>query len=311
LPSGFNAVRNDFYHNDPTFPAPPADFSDPVINIGPDADSYRDPADGIIKDASEEGVRTEQINREVKGENQLQVFNELGVFSADIGGDFADFPRLVDPLDKSEDLAQRVHQPGAVARTILDLRYTTPLEATNAVGFFPTLGEFALEDPQIVNPGSPENSTVLQRMLTLGTFRMPALATSRVDREGAEVVQQWIQSLGGPTAVTELDVVLTSPFSLEQNFPNPFNPQTQIVYQLAKQGQIVLRVYNLLGETVATLVNEYQSAGRHTVLWNGRDSAGKAAAAGVYFYKLDARGREACRSRGLGGSGAAWVLAVN
>jgi hypothetical protein len=57
LPSGFNAVRNDFYHNDPTFPAPPTDFSDPVINIDPDAYSYRDPADGIIKDASDEGVR--------------------------------------------------------------------------------------------------------------------------------------------------------------------------------------------------------------------------------------------------------------
>ncbi len=46
---------NGYYHNDPTFPPPPTNFTDPVINLGPDADSYRDPADGSIKDASSLG----------------------------------------------------------------------------------------------------------------------------------------------------------------------------------------------------------------------------------------------------------------
>ena len=50
-------MREGYYHNDPTYPPPPRDFTDPVINLGPDADAYRDPADGRIKDASEEGVR--------------------------------------------------------------------------------------------------------------------------------------------------------------------------------------------------------------------------------------------------------------
>ena len=57
LPARFTAVREGYYHNDPTYPPPPRDFTDPVINLGPDADAYRDPADGQIKDASEEGVR--------------------------------------------------------------------------------------------------------------------------------------------------------------------------------------------------------------------------------------------------------------
>ena len=56
-PARFTAVREGYYHNDPTYPLPPRDFTDPVINLGPDADAYRDPADGRIKDASEEGVR--------------------------------------------------------------------------------------------------------------------------------------------------------------------------------------------------------------------------------------------------------------
>jgi glucose/arabinose dehydrogenase len=55
LDSRYYAVTHGFYHNDPTFPPPPTNFAEPVINVGPDADSYRDPADGTIKDASNLG----------------------------------------------------------------------------------------------------------------------------------------------------------------------------------------------------------------------------------------------------------------
>jgi hypothetical protein len=55
LDSRFIAVRNGYYHNDPTFPPPPTNFTEPVINLGPDADSYRDPADGVVKDSSSQG----------------------------------------------------------------------------------------------------------------------------------------------------------------------------------------------------------------------------------------------------------------
>lgn len=55
LDSRFIAVINGYYHNDPTFPPPPTNFFEPVINLGPDADSYRDPADGVVKDSSSQG----------------------------------------------------------------------------------------------------------------------------------------------------------------------------------------------------------------------------------------------------------------
>jgi hypothetical protein len=55
LDSRFIAVKSGYYHNDPTFPPPPTNFADPVINLGPDADSYRDPLDGSIQDASNLG----------------------------------------------------------------------------------------------------------------------------------------------------------------------------------------------------------------------------------------------------------------
>jgi flagellar hook assembly protein FlgD len=77
-------------------------------------------------------------------------------------------------------------------------------------------------------------------------------------------------------------------FTLGQNFPNPFNPVTTIRYELPKQTKVTLKVYNLLGQEVKTLVNETQQAGFHTIIWNGRNGAGYAVASGLYFYRLEA-----------------------
>jgi hypothetical protein len=76
-------------------------------------------------------------------------------------------------------------------------------------------------------------------------------------------------------------------FSLSQNFPNPFNPSTTIQYTLQRQEFVRLRIYNLLGQEVATLLEQAQNAGEHTILWNGTNSEGKIVTSGVYFYRLE------------------------
>jgi len=76
--------------------------------------------------------------------------------------------------------------------------------------------------------------------------------------------------------------------SLDQNAPNPFNEGTTISYSLAHDGPVRLEVYNVLGRRVKTLVDGFQSAGRHNVRWDGRDHRGRPAASGVYFYRLTA-----------------------
>ncbi len=72
-------------------------------------------------------------------------------------------------------------------------------------------------------------------------------------------------------------------YTLSQNYPNPFNAATLIKYEITRPSDVRIEIYDLLGNKVETLVSEYQEAGTHSVVWNGKDSP-----SGVYFYKIKA-----------------------
>ena len=82
-------------------------------------------------------------------------------------------------------------------------------------------------------------------------------------------------------------IIAPETYSLRQNYPNPFNPTTSIKYSLPISGKTIVKVYNLLGMEVATLVNSYQSPGDYQVQWNGIDNSGKLVGSGVYLYRID------------------------
>ena len=80
-------------------------------------------------------------------------------------------------------------------------------------------------------------------------------------------------------------------FSLEQNFPNPFNPSTIINYTIPQSANLIntrLEIFKLLGQKVRTLVNTRQASGTHAVHWNGTNDSGKLLASGLYVYRLQA-----------------------
>ncbi|OYV85093.1 MAG: hypothetical protein B7Z63_05985 [Ignavibacteriae bacterium 37-53-5] len=93
----------------------------------------------------------------------------------------------------------------------------------------------------------------------------------------------WIRPVSEMTPVRESPVQIPATFSLAQNYPNPFNPTTAISYQLSAVSQVTLKVYDVLGREVATLVNEVQQMGTHEVRFDGSRMP-----SGVYFYRLEA-----------------------
>jgi hypothetical protein len=89
-------------------------------------------------------------------------------------------------------------------------------------------------------------------------------------------------------------------FTLSRNYPNPFNPGTRIEFQVPEQSRVSLRVFDVLGRPVKTLVDQIFPASGSTpyfVLWDGTDHSGTGVASGVYFYRMDATGLSGASSR--------------
>jgi hypothetical protein len=94
------------------------------------------------------------------------------------------------------------------------------------------------------------------------------------------------QEIYEPTDVDNPQNLIPAQFSLEQNFPNPFNPSTSIRFTLDSPGYARLDVFNLLGQRVRTLADRVCPAGSHEVTWDGTADDGRPVASGVYFYRL-------------------------
>ena len=86
---------------------------------------------------------------------------------------------------------------------------------------------------------------------------------------------------------------------LQDNYPNPFNPETTLVYGVPAQRQVLIQVFDARGQVIVTLVDERRDGGFHPVRWDGTDSAGRAVASGVYFARLISDGRTLTKSMTL------------
>jgi len=85
--------------------------------------------------------------------------------------------------------------------------------------------------------------------------------------------------------VSSENIIVTNT-KLGKNYPNPFNPITYIAYSISEIGQVTIEVYNLKGQLVKTLVNEFKETGEYSINWNGTDKTSKPVSSGVYLYKM-------------------------
>jgi hypothetical protein len=88
------------------------------------------------------------------------------------------------------------------------------------------------------------------------------------------------------TGISENNVVDHSD-NILTNYPNPFNPETAISFSIQEESKINLSIYNIKGQLVKVLINNYQNAGEHSIIWDGRDSSGNRVSSGIYLYKLN------------------------
>jgi len=93
--------------------------------------------------------------------------------------------------------------------------------------------------------------------------------------------------VGNPEVINGISEVPTA-FALFQNYPNPFNPETSIRYQLPQPSWVRLKIFDLLGREVKTLVNSKKRTGYYEVVWDGRDNQGREVSSGIYIGTLKA-----------------------
>ncbi|PID27272.1 MAG: hypothetical protein CSB55_09055, partial [Candidatus Cloacimonadota bacterium] len=116
---------------------------------------------------------------------------------------------------------------------------------------------------------------------TAGTF----IVKVEISESEYSLEQEWVII----SSVQENDkIIIPKVTQLLQNTPNPFNPATSVNFDLAKDGKVKIEVYNVKGQLIKTLKNEFVSAGSHSVEWNGQTEHGEAAASGVYFIRMTA-----------------------
>jgi hypothetical protein len=90
------------------------------------------------------------------------------------------------------------------------------------------------------------------------------------------------------TAVKDVTLNVPGSYELYQNYPNPFNPSTVITYSIPGNAHVKIGVYNVLGQKVASLFDQEQTAGIHSIAWNALDDHGQKASSGVYLLKMQA-----------------------
>ena len=146
----------------------------------------------------------------------------------------------------------------------------------------------------VTQQNGPNTHTFNQNFLQKGAFKglindVPGFLNVNTNQFMDSDIKRYVGGSGtSQLSATEPDnALMPNSFVLYQNYPNPFNPVTRIKYDIAENSNVSVNVYNLMGEKVATLVNQYQNAGYYFTNWDSRNDLGVLVSAGVYLFVLD------------------------
>ncbi len=271
LPPGF-VIDRGFYRNDPDFPPPPAQLTDPVPNVGPDADRFRDEQTGEIRDASDEGITlgTFTPHRSPLG----LVFDVAGALAPEFRGD-GFVLNIGDAIVREFGIPFRDPDEDLLHLDLTKIGGEYQVQVTRLVGGFraPIDAEIVGNHIYVIEFQPP---WLDEQPRSLWEIRLPASTM---------------------TAVTERTEAGTpEQFSLDYSYPNPFNPSTTIHYSLATATVVELTIYNAAGQAIRHLLQQQQQpAGHFAATWEGTDDGGRPLGSGVYLVRLRAGASEHTR----------------
>jgi hypothetical protein len=165
--------------------------------------------------------------------------------------------------------------------------------STTSTGTFAANTNYALTDAtsstgeikMYLNTGS--SSLIGTTTIPTSSFDLTGIVTQySTTYEVTPVLTTDVQIVTGVTTTT---TTIPKSYELSNNYPNPFNPSTTVSFGLPSQSHVMVKVYSILGQEVATLLDGVQEAGYHNAVWNGKNSSGMQAASGVYLLRVIAQ----------------------
>ncbi len=222
-------------------------------------------------------------------------FEDLMVFSMNFG--VVGPAKTMAPISSVIDLAWVRYDDGRMALRLVDgsgvkglnVRADVPVSSVTAGDLLDQQSELTF----LKNVGGRLDVSVAVTGVNVGFAGSGDLFIIDAD-EGIDVKDLTIKVRGIDNSKLEFtmdeksDTLTPRLFSLNPNYPNPFNPMTKISFSLPETQDVKLAVYGVDGRMVATLLNETRGPGLHEVIWDGQDDSGRQAASGMYFYRIDA-----------------------
>jgi len=223
------------------------------------------------------------------------VYRSTGRSNAGVAFEILNAPDFV---SAGQEFSVDIQLNDAVDVRALDVRLSLPGLQIVSLDLVPVLGPYSAADyltqntgEELIIAGAMKGREVVafSGSAKVATVHLSALQDGRPQMmlsSGAVV------NSGNEMDVAELNnaAVLPSAYSLGEAYPNPFNPVTRIEFALPEGGMTTLKVFNIMGQQVATLMNQQLNAGRHTVSWDATNEAGLKVASGMYVYQLEVNG---------------------
>ena len=273
------------YLNDQTVPVDcdDPDFPNELIAANVNCDSIVSASDASAifqrslerkdpKDCFGQEILSKQ--RESTGQYRLSLQQSISEAGA-VGGYIVTVSLVVDNPEGLSAFGFSLSHPAGKLKFITVQKTTLSANWQQLAGLSKTAGKIIIGGFTTTPPNSNNSSEILQVL-----FSSPDKQVSLADFTISNRVDDFTDAGSMPPGG---DPKLPTEFKLKQNFPNPFNPSTKITYSIPQAGHVTLKIFNLLGKEVATLVNKKQSAGSYPVEWHPQGLQ-----SGVYFYRLQA-----------------------